>query len=112
MDLLQVLEDVFVDDKGVEREEPDTSRLKYLLMAIIEEGQRHDGVQGHGHDPPTLGVHPCARKGPKGEIYCRYLMPRELRDFVNADCRGKNSRGSTPSGFTEPLLAAQRRLDQ
>ena len=46
-------------------------------------------MQGHGHAPPTLGVHPCARKSSKGEIYCRYLMPRELRDFLNADRRGK-----------------------
>ena len=62
--------------------EPDTSRLKYLLLALIENGQRHDY---HEHGPPRFGVHACARKGKKSDgkeyIYCRYLFPRELRSF-------------------------------
>ena len=58
-------------------------------MAILEDGQRHDGIQGHGYDKPTLGTHACARKSKKGEIYCRYLMPREIREFLNSDRRGK-----------------------
>ena len=88
MNLLEVLENVFNDEKGEPRAEPDTSQLKYLLMAILEDGQRHDGPMGHGYDKPTLGTHACARKSKKGEIYCRYLMPRELRDFINSERRG------------------------
>ena len=37
--------------------EPDTSRLKYLLLALIENGQRHDY---HGHGPPSYGIYACA----------------------------------------------------
>ena len=57
-------------------------------MAILEEGQRHDGVQGHGYDKPKLGVHACARTSKKNEIYCRYLFPRKLRSFRAGAKRG------------------------
>ena len=53
--------------------EPDTSRLKYLLLALIENGQRHDY---HEHGPPRYGVHACARKGKNSDgkeyVYCRF----------------------------------------
>ena len=68
--------------------EPDTSRLKYLLLALIENGQRHDY---HEHGPPRFGVHACARKGKNSDgkeyIYCRYLFPREMRSF-NDELKG------------------------
>ena len=93
--LLELLEDVFRDapsdgsanDCSEAHEagriwEPDTSRLKYLLLALIEHGQRHDY---HDHGPPTYGKHACARKGKSSDgkeyVYCRYLFPREMRSF-------------------------------
>ena len=76
VDLLSLLEKTFVDEHGEEIEEPDTTELRLLLMAILENGQRHDGVLGHGYDKPCLGVHPCARHDiKKKETYCRYLFP-------------------------------------
>ena len=49
-------------------EEPDTSPLKHVLLALIESGQRHDY---HEHGLPEFDKHSCARKGPKedGEKY-------------------------------------------
>ena len=79
VNLLELLEDIFHDcddKKGTQEQapEPDTSKLKHLLLALIENGQRHDY---HQHDPPTLGKHACARKRkmPTGKeyIYCRYF---------------------------------------
>ena len=88
MILLEVLDEAFFGN-GVEREEPDTTKLRYILMALIENGQRHDGVQGHGHDPPKLGVHPCARHDKRrSEVYCRYLFPRKLRQFMPGENQG------------------------
>ena len=89
INLLDVLTRAFTDPDGNEREEPDTSELRYLLMAILESGQRHDGVQGHGYDKPKMLVHPCARRDRKNEIYCRYLFPRELLQFLPGEARGK-----------------------
>ena len=79
-DLYQVLEDVLVRDEGGVCLQP----LHHLLVALIEEGQRHTG---HGADrPPVWGVDPCARKGSKtmgtAHVYCRYLFPRVLRFFA------------------------------
>ena len=59
---------------------PDLTRLKDILLALIENGQRHTH---HGEGPPVLKKHPCARKSKKTEdrpsvVYCRYLFPREL----------------------------------
>ena len=54
--------------------EPDTSRLKYLLLALIEHGQRHDY---HEHGPPRFGVHACAKK-------VSTLMERNI--FTAATC--------------------------
>ena len=89
VNLLYLLEKTFSDETGKERTEPDTTELKYLLMAIMESGQRHDGVQGHGYDKPKFGVHACYRHDTrKNEVYCRYLFPRELRQFLSADRRG------------------------
>ena len=79
VNLLALLEDVFADGAG----EPDTIKWKYLLLALIENGQRHDGPKGHGHNPPKMGVHPCAREDTtKQRIYCRYLFPRKARKFL------------------------------
>ena len=57
-------------------------------MQILEDGQRHDGVQGHGYNKPTLGCHACARVSAKKEVFCRYLMPRKLRHFTGEHGRG------------------------
>ena len=58
--------------------EPDLSELKTVLLALIEDGQRHTW---HGHRVPTWGRDPCARKlrrrGEREQVYCRYLFPRE-----------------------------------
>ena len=70
VNLLELLEETLTDEDGNDRKEVDTSRLKYLLMAILEEGQRHDGVLGHGYDKPSLDKHPCARRSKTNEIYC------------------------------------------
>ena len=84
VNLLELLEDIFrdCDDEKKQPCEPDTSKLKYLLLALIENGQRHDY---HQHEPPTLGKHACARKGKTSQgteyVYCRYLFPREVRSF-------------------------------
>ena len=73
INLLDLLEQVFDTDT------PDLSRLKEILVALIETGQRHTG---HSHRAPTYGVHPCARKAKTSDrkeyVYCRYLFPRDL----------------------------------
>ena len=55
--------------------EPDLSELKTVLLALIEDGQRHTW---HGHRVPTWGRDPCARKlrrrGEREQVYCRYLF--------------------------------------
>ena len=83
IDLLEMLEEVFRDE-----DKPDTSRLKYLLLALVENGQRHDY---HEHGPPKLGTHACARCGKTSDgkeiIYCRYLFPREMHNF-QGDVKG------------------------
>ena len=54
--------------------------LKRLLLALIEDGQRHTM---HGYNPPRKGVHACARQKPHStsptEIICRYLFPKEMQ---------------------------------
>ena len=54
--------------------------LKRLLLALIEDGQRHTM---HGYKQPTKGVHACARQKPHTtsptEVICRYLFPRDLQ---------------------------------
>ena len=54
--------------------------LKRLLVALIEDGQRHTM---HGYDCPKKGVHACARQKPHTtsptEVICRYLYPKEMR---------------------------------
>ena len=78
INLLALLEEVFADDVR----EPDLTKLQHVLLALIENGQRHDGPKGHGHKPPKMGTHPCAREDTrKKEVYCRYLFPRQLRLF-------------------------------
>ena len=59
--------------------EPDLHELKSILLALIEDGQRHTW---HGHRVPTYGKDPCARKlrrrGERELVFCRYLFPRDL----------------------------------
>lgn len=73
VDLLEPLE------QHTEKREADLDPLRKILLALIEDGQRHEM---HGHDPPTWGCHACARKGSKSEgteyVYCRYLFPKPL----------------------------------
>ena len=80
VNLLELLENVFSS------EEPDTSPLKHVLLALIESGQRHDY---HEHGPPEFGKHSCARKGTtedgKDYVYCRYLYPRRIQQFTPPD---------------------------
>ena len=60
--------------------EPNLLPLQTLLLALIEDGQRHTL---HGRRKPTLGCDACARKGSakhgRDHVYCRYLFPRLLR---------------------------------
>ena len=79
VDLYAVLETVLQgDDQGVSLQP-----LHHLLVALIENGQRHTG---HGTGPPVWGSDPCARKGSRthgtNHVYCRYLFPRFLRFFT------------------------------
>ena len=87
INLLEELERVFDNEAA-----PDTSRLKHILLALIESGQRHDYHIPHAHGPPAYGKNTCARKGStshgKEHVYCRYLFPRELMDFDGQDKRG------------------------
>ena len=72
IDLCTMLDDIFATP------EPDLTPLKKLLLALVEDGQRHTM---HHHNTPTLKVHPCAREsssGGKRKVYCRYLFPRDL----------------------------------
>ena len=65
-------------DEAFTQEEPDFTKLKQFLLALIENGQRH---KGHMDKPPNTNIHPCARIDKKtGEIYCRYLYPRKIYD--------------------------------
>ena len=57
VNLKELLEEVFPKDPAVPEREPDTSKLKYLVLALIESGQRHTG---HGHGLPRP-EDPCAR---------------------------------------------------
>ena len=59
---------------------PELLPLQKLLLALIEDEQRH---AWQGTRPPTRGMDACARKGSatygKEHVYCRYLFPRLLR---------------------------------
>ena len=87
IDLLSELEMVFADETA-----PDTSRLKQILIALIESGQRHDFHIPHAHGPPMYGKNTCARKGStshgREHVYCRYLFPRELMNFDAESAQG------------------------
>ena len=77
INLHQLLEEVFQDN------EPDVSKLKEVLLALIDDGQSHSR---HGFAAPRIGAHACARKGKRPnqertEVYCRYLFPREMLKF-------------------------------
>ena len=83
--LLPMLEQIFADPE----QDPDLRDIKNLLLALIEDGNRHTW---HSHrEGPLWGVDPCARKvkkpGQAEEVYCRYLFPREL--YVEATHDGK-----------------------
>ena len=73
VNLRELLERAFADP-----EEPDLTEIKKVLLALIEDGQRHTW---HGHRAPTWGRDPCARKlhrrGEREVVFCRYLFPRE-----------------------------------
>lgn len=75
IDLLELLDEVFTDDVA-----PNLLPLQKLLVALIEDGQRHSW---HGRRAPVLGCDACARKGSarpgKDPVYSRYLFPRLLR---------------------------------
>ena len=74
-----MLDDIFAQS------EPDFTPLKTLLLALVEDGQRHTL---HKHHAPTFGIHPCARESKaKGQctVYCRYLFPRNI--FIASDDR-------------------------
>ena len=78
VNLLALLDDVFPRDD--QAREPDLGRLRRLVAALIEDGQRHTS---HGHHAPRFGADPCARKhrgtaGAADSVYCRYLFPRPL----------------------------------
>lgn len=74
-DLLDVL------NRACAEEEPDFTELKQILVALLEDGRRHDY---HSIHKPTLGVHAFAREdsGSK-DVYCRYLFPKDF--FVPTD---------------------------
>ena len=73
-------------DEVLAVEEPDLTPLKRIVIALIEDGQRHTA---HGHSAtPVKGRHQCARQdpnkpGPTG-VVCRYGFPRELVDAKTA----------------------------
>ena len=80
-----MLEKIFAEPE----QDPDLRDIKNLLLALIEDGNRHTW---HSHrEGPLWGVDPCARKvkkpGQAKEGYCRYLFPREL--YVEATHDGK-----------------------
>ena len=57
VDLLELLEKTLAEDST------DLTELRDLLLALVEDGQRHTS---HAHCPgekPIAGVHPCARRG-------------------------------------------------
>ena len=67
VNLKRLLDKVFASpdqkpDHGEDAVEPDVQELKELLLALIENGQKHDS---HPHGRPRIGVHACARKDKK-----------------------------------------------
>ena len=78
VNLLPLLESIFAD----EEKDPDVSELKNILLALIEDGNRHTW---HSHrDGPVWGLDPCARKvkkkrvKPKSSTVARSLPARSL----------------------------------
>ena len=85
INLKGLLDEVFADNN----KEPDVSKLKEILLALIEDGQKHDR---HSVYRPIIVKHSCARKGKRTgsnrvEVYCRYLFPRRLRKFAHSEDR-------------------------
>ena len=66
VDLKSLLDDVFAS------ETPDLQPLKRVLIALIEDGQRHTF---HQHGPPTKGVHACSSR-PHGQVAASWPQPR------------------------------------
>ena len=56
-------------DETLQCDDPDLTRLKKLLLALIEDGQRHTM---HGHRHPEKGKHPCARQVLQLHWYCQW----------------------------------------
>ena len=73
-DLLELLE------RTLAPETTDLSELRQLLLALIEDGQRHT-FHAH-HQAPVPGVNSCARRGRNSDgkeiVYCRYNFPKDL----------------------------------
>ena len=73
-------------DEVLSAGEPDLTPLKRIVIALVEDGQRHTA---HGHSAtPVKGRHQCARQdpnkpGPSG-VVCRYGFPKELVDTKTA----------------------------
>ena len=67
-------------DRAFANEHADVDDLKRLLLALIEDGQRHTM---HGYKHPTKGVHACARQKPHTtsptQVICRYLYPKDIQ---------------------------------
>ena len=90
INLKLLLDEAFTTGSEAGRNEPCFDKVKQLLLALIESGQRHTM---HLYSKPVLGVHPCAREGRNSttrtkETYCRYLFPRDI--FIPTDgCIGE-----------------------
>ena len=74
----QLLDEVFV--KYARGDELEVSKLKFLLLALLESWQRYT-LYGHRHAKPGQS---CAREV-DGKIVCRYQYPK---DFYFVQCRG------------------------
>ena len=76
-------------DRAFSTAEPNLADVKRLLIALIEDGQRHTF---HGCEPPTRNM-PCARKKPQShtptDVYCRYLYPRDTSLWDTPEAAGK-----------------------
>ena len=80
--LRELLDDIF------QRDNADLSRLKKLMLTLVEHGQRHT-IHGHGH--PEKGKHLCGRQIPHTsaatKVVCRYLFPKDLVSRIDAHQR-------------------------
>ena len=79
LDLGALLKKVLAD------EDPDLTPLKQVIIALVEDGQRHTM---HGFRAPVRGRDPCARLNPKtkgsSDVICRYGFPKDFVDTKTA----------------------------